>query len=76
MVRRTGELEFESTLNASDPPCDFGAFVAQRRGISCEQAEQLIQNWLKRYHPSSQRVIDWSAEPNDDPVAARYDSCA
>ena len=38
-------------MNTADPPCDFDAFVAQRRGISYEEAEQLVQSWLAQYSP-------------------------
>jgi hypothetical protein len=36
-------------MDTDDPPCDFSSFVAQRRGISHEQAERLIQCWLRDY---------------------------
>ena len=34
-----------------DPPCDFDVFVAQRRDISQDEAQQLVCNWLSSYVP-------------------------
>jgi hypothetical protein len=42
-------------MDTTDPPCNFDAFVAQRRGISCEQAERLVQCWLEHYRPHIKR---------------------
>jgi hypothetical protein len=36
---------------------DFSAFVATSRGISCDEAEQLIENWLKDYRPRTRGAI-------------------
>ena len=33
------------------PPCDFDAFVAQRRDISEDEARTLIRSWLASYVP-------------------------
>ena len=35
----------------SDPPFDFGAFVAERRGIARDEAEALIASWVASYEP-------------------------
>jgi len=36
-----------------DPPCDFRAFVAERRGIPLARAGRLIASWLAEYEPQS-----------------------
>jgi hypothetical protein len=41
----------QSALDTTEPPCDFDAFVAQRRGISYQRAERLVRCWLKHYRP-------------------------
>ena len=33
------------------PPCDFDAFVAERRGIGRRQAQELIASWIACYEP-------------------------
>lgn len=38
-------------MAASDPPCDFDAFVAERYGIDDERARALIRYWLANYVP-------------------------
>ena len=41
-------------MSSSDvdlPPCDFDAFVAERRGIGRRQAQELIASWISRYEP-------------------------
>ncbi len=45
----------KDTVDTSDPPCNFDVFVAQRRGITYEQAERLVQCWLKQYRPRTER---------------------
>lgn len=40
----------------SEPPCDFSAFVAERRGIARAQAEALIARWLEDYEPRARRA--------------------
>jgi hypothetical protein len=42
-------------VGESDPPCDFGAFVAERRGIAREEAEMQISRWLANYVPLCRR---------------------
>ena len=51
-------------MDTPDPPCDFGAFVAQHRGITCEQAERLVESWIEHYCPHPRPAIPVSAEPN------------
>jgi hypothetical protein len=34
-----------------DVPCDFDAFVAERRGLTSESASALIATWLADYEP-------------------------
>jgi hypothetical protein len=48
-------------MNMHDPTCDFDAFVAQRRGISSEQAQQLIQSWLLHSCPRGMLAITSSS---------------
>jgi hypothetical protein len=38
-------------VEASELPCSLGAFVAMRRGISIEEAEELIAHWVETYEP-------------------------
>ena len=57
------QLDCRSTLGACsaedvatqlpDPPCDFGAFVALRRGIARDESDTLIARWLASYEPRS-----------------------
>lgn len=44
-------------LSTIEPVLDFSAFVATSRGISCDEAEQLIENWLKDYRPRTRGAI-------------------
>jgi hypothetical protein len=49
---------------STDLVSDFSSFVAANRGISCDEAEQLIVSWLKEYRPSTRAGIDLlSSEP-------------
>jgi hypothetical protein len=59
-------IAWEDPIALLHPPCDFDAFVAQRRGISCEQAERLVQSWLKQYCPERKPVIDIAAQPDSE----------
>lgn len=40
----------------SDPPCDFSAFVAERRAITREEAEAQVASWLAGYEPRIRRA--------------------
>jgi len=42
-------------MDSAAPPCDFDLFVAQNREISVEQAQRLVQCWLKNYRPRTER---------------------
>jgi hypothetical protein len=37
------------------PPVDFVAFLAQRAGLSQEDAEHRLERWLGEYHASTNR---------------------
>jgi hypothetical protein len=63
-------------MDTLDPPCDFAAFVAERRKISCEHAERLIESWLIHYRPRSQAPILFEAEPLAERDRSGYDVCA
>jgi hypothetical protein len=63
-------------MDTPEPPCDFDAFVAQRRGIGREQAEQLVQSWLVHYCPRRKPAIHIGAESNGEEEAETYDICA
>lgn len=43
-------------FSPAEPVSDFSAFVATSRGISCDEAEQLIENWLKDYRPRTRNA--------------------
>ncbi len=53
------------TQEVSDPPCDFGAFVAERRGITRDESDGLIAVWLASYKPRPRRI---SALPASAPT--------
>jgi hypothetical protein len=76
LMTRAGEPLSGCNEDETDAPCDFDAFVAQRRGIGYEQAERLIQSWVTEYCPRSRPAINSSAEPDDDRHAVKYDICA
>jgi hypothetical protein len=38
-------------MATTDPACDFAAFIAQRRGISEEEARELIRGWVAGFVP-------------------------
>lgn len=71
MCRCKGQLE--ATMDVADVPCDFGAFLAQARGISCEEADQLVESWMSNFRPrSKQRMdVDLSLHPETN-----HDKCA
>jgi hypothetical protein len=60
-------------VGTAEPPCDFDTFVAQRRGIGREQAEQLVQSWLVHYCPRHKPAINIGAESNGEEDAESYD---
>jgi hypothetical protein len=76
MATTVSELLSGAAMDTPNPPCDFSAFVAQRRGLSGEQADQLIQSWLTHYCPRISPASDLGAESSDARDAARYDICA
>jgi hypothetical protein len=41
-----------------DTPCDFLAFLSERRGIGVEEAERMIATWLATYRPLRRWPID------------------
>jgi hypothetical protein len=51
-----------SEAKTPEPPFDFGAFVAERRGIALEQAEAQIATWLASYEPSASRRLGAAPE--------------
>lgn len=63
------KLGFESTMDTTDPPCSFDVFVAQRRGISYEQAERLVQYWLEHYRPRAKREAQFQGTSRDTACA-------
>jgi hypothetical protein len=54
-------------METSDPPCDFDAFVAQRRAIGDDEARELIRSWLESYVPGAKLASRASspATPSD-----------
>ncbi len=73
LVGPDGDPLFGSAVHTTDPPCDFVAFVAQRRGIDCREAEQLVQGWVMRYQPRSKATVGWRTEPDDGRAAVGCD---
>ena len=51
-------------MDTADPPCDFDAFVAERRGVSRDEARRLVQSWLTDYRPPSKPAVVIGAEPH------------
>jgi len=45
------------TREVCDPPCDFGDFVAERRGITRDESDGLIAVWLATYEPRPRGII-------------------
>jgi hypothetical protein len=74
--RAAPNLDSGTSVGTAEPPCDFDAFVAQRRGIGREQAELLIQSWLVHYCPGRKPAIQLGAESNGQEEAESYDICA
>ncbi len=76
-VRRPADVRsLVSSIETSPPACEFDAFVAERRGITCEQAEHLIQDWLTLYRRPGQRPVSPAAQQDDDSVSTGYDAYA
>jgi hypothetical protein len=45
-------------FDSTDLVSDFNSFVAANRGISCDEAAELIVSWLKEYRPTTAARID------------------
>jgi len=63
-------------MAASELPCDFAQFVAERRGLCQGDAERLLATWLRDYQPKQRRAVPPGGEEHHDREAASYDICA
>lgn len=70
------DLPHEARAGRTDPPCDFSAFVAQRRDIDRTAAERLIEVWFGHYRPRPRARMAMPSEEHVAAAAADYDSCA
>jgi hypothetical protein len=61
LATRPRDRSFARTEETREPPGDFSAFVAQRRKISREDAEEVVQSWLSHYCPRSTGPINLGA---------------
>lgn len=64
-------MSARSFFGSSELVTDFRSFVASSRGISCDEAQQLIENWLSDYRPRTRvpiQVLHVAVE-NGEPCA-------
>jgi len=75
-VIRRADLPQEALAERTDPPCDFSAFVAQRRDIDRAAAERLIEDWFGDYRPRPMARLATRSGEHVGAAAADYDICA
>ena len=65
-----------ANVEASEPPCNFSAFVAGRRGLSIDEAQELIAHWLAAYEPHARQAQPLPAEADHDRDPGSLRNCA
>jgi hypothetical protein len=58
-----GAMRTRASFDSPPSAFDFSAFVASGRGISSQEAEQLIEHWLAAYEPRARRRGSVEREP-------------
>lgn len=65
-----------TTPDLSQAPFSFSAFVAERRGLSQAQAEQLLTKWLETYEPSLRPSAETDPKSAPPPRSDELRFCA